>query len=100
MAFAHHKAGNSAFYTLPKGATILVGTVGIFTPENLQALGVPPKPGAPLTFEILVDGRLAWRSPPLDKRDSTADLELSFMVRNNLNSVRMVTAQLQHGAPG
>jgi hypothetical protein len=36
------------------------------------------QPESPQLFEILVDGRSAWKSPPLLKRDDTADFEVQL----------------------
>jgi len=73
-----HAAGVTVTYLLPKGAKKLVGKAGVFTPNALETLNVPPQPGAPIEFEIFVDGRSAWKSPPLAKRDDTADFSVEL----------------------
>ena len=65
----------SIVYQLPPGAKRLVGKAGIFSPATVVPI---QQPESPQLFEILVDGRSAWKSPPLLKRDDTADFEVQL----------------------
>ena len=65
---------SSMTYRVPTGARRLVGTVGVVTPS--RAIGTPAQPYGPQIFEILLDGKSAWKSPPLAKRDETADFDI------------------------
>lgn len=60
-------------YQLPKNAKRLSGKVGVFLPQGTD---VDNGPRAPLEFEILLNGRLAWKSPPLPKINDTADFDV------------------------
>lgn len=71
-------AGGIATVTVqvPRGAKRLIGVAGIFTasadtPPNVQ-------PVTPQNFEIMVDRRSAWKSPPLKKRDDTAAFDVDI----------------------
>lgn len=61
-------------YRVPEGARRLVGKAGIFTAANVTETNVQPV--APQQFEIAIDGNVAWQSPPLSKRDETADFDV------------------------
>lgn len=70
------KGSCSITYTVPNGAKRLVGTAGIFTAGTPSAES--QQPSAPQVFEILVDGRIAWKSPPLAEREQTANFDVEL----------------------
>lgn len=61
-------------FRIPSGAKRLVGKAAIVTP--LSNPERHPAPAAPQMFEILLDGRTVWRSPPLSKRDDYSDFDI------------------------
>jgi hypothetical protein len=65
---------SSIVYAVPQGAKRLIGKAGVFSPAN--ATDQSQQPESPQVFEILVDGQTAWKSPPLRKRDETADFDV------------------------
>lgn len=60
-------------YNLPDNAKRLRGKAGVFLPQGSRAENGPR---SPLEFEIVVDGRSAWKSPPLPKCHDTADFDI------------------------
>lgn len=83
---------SSMIYRVPKGARRLVGTAGVVTPVSV--IGTTEQPYGPQVFEILVDGKSAWKSPPLAKRDDTADFDIL------LQNAQTVELQVRSVAPG
>jgi len=75
---AHVADANSGpsviIYRVPDGARRLIGKAGIFTAANLPGQNIQPL--APQQFEVWVDGNVAWQSPPLSKREETADFDV------------------------
>jgi len=72
---ADANAGPSVvIYRVPDGARRLIGKAGIFTAANLAGPNIQPL--APQQFEVWVDGSVAWQSPPLSKREETADFDV------------------------
>jgi hypothetical protein len=68
--------GASVSYSLPRTAKRLVGKAGVFSPHGVS--GTASQPAEPQQFEILVDGRSVWRSPPLAKRDDVAEFDIDL----------------------
>ena len=54
-------------YQLPASVSRIQGRVGVFSPSDAKP---DQQPGGPLVFEVVADGRVAWRSPPMTKRDA------------------------------
>jgi hypothetical protein len=67
---------SSIVYALPRGAKRIVGKAGVVTPKGIAPGG--SNPVSPQNFEILVDGRSVWKSPPLTKREETADFDVAL----------------------
>jgi hypothetical protein len=67
---------SSIVYAVPRGARRLVGKAGVVTPRSVPANG--PQPAAPQVFEVLVDGKSVWKSPPLAKREEAADFDVAL----------------------
>jgi hypothetical protein len=65
---------SSMVYRVPKGARRLVGSVGVVTPSPV--VGTADQPYADQLFEIFLDGKSVWKSPPLAKRDETAEFDV------------------------
>jgi hypothetical protein len=65
----------SITYALPEGSKRLVGTAGVFKPEGASEHS---QPASPQRFEILVDGRSAWKSGPLPRVDDTSDFDVEL----------------------
>lgn len=65
----------SITYALPEGSNRLVGKAGVFRPEGASEHAAP---SAPLKFEVLVDGRSAWKSEPLPRVDDTVDFDIDL----------------------
>lgn len=65
----------SITYALPEGSKRLMGKVGVFRPQGASEHAAP---SAPLKFEILVDGRSAWKSGALARVDDTSDFEIDL----------------------
>lgn len=55
-------------YELAAPASRIQGRVGVFTAADAKP---DQQPGSPLVFEIVADGKVVWRSPPMMKRDTT-----------------------------
>lgn len=83
---------SSMIYRVPKGARRLVGTVGVVTPS--AAVGTTDQPYGTQLFEVLVDGKSVWKSPPLAKRDDTAEFDIV------LQNAQTVELQVRSVAPG
>ena len=73
-------------YDLPQGAKRLSGKAGVFTPA-----GNGGQPRGALSFEILVDGKPAWTSPTLKKRDETAAFEVELYGARQIELVTKCT---------
>jgi hypothetical protein len=73
---------SSIVYALPRGAKRIVGKAGVVTPKGIGPGGANPV--SPQNFEILVDGRSVWKSPPLTKREETADFDVALFGGNRL----------------
>lgn len=71
MAMTHEK-GTSIIYDVPPGAKMCVGKAGVFSPDGVTN----GDPDRPIIFEILVDGKTAWKSGPLPKRNDMVDFEV------------------------
>lgn len=67
---------SSIRYRIPAGARRLVGKGAIVTP--VSEAGTDKQPSAPQVFEILLDGRSVWKSPPLSKLDDTAEFDIAL----------------------
>jgi len=76
----------SVIYDLPQGAKRVTGKAGVFTPS-----GNGGQPLGTLTFEILVDGKSAWTSPPLRKRDETATFDVELYGARQIELVTKCT---------
>ncbi len=76
-------------YHLPAPASRIQGRVGVFSPSDAKP---DQQPGSPLVFEVVADGKVVWRSQPMDKRDTSqafrADLRgaSSIELRTNTES--------------
>jgi len=76
-------------YQLPAPASRIQGRVGVFSPSDAKP---DQQPGSPLVFEVVADGRVVWRSQPMNKRDTSqafrADLRgaSSIELRTNTES--------------
>lgn len=70
-----HDKGTSIIYKLPAGAKRLVGSAGVFCPDGA---GSNQHPGAPIVFEILLDGRSAWKSAALAEQNNTAEFAVEL----------------------
>jgi len=68
-----HPGGTSIRYKVPSNAKRLVGRAGVFGP---QGAGDGMQPSAPLEFEVRLDGKTAWKSPPLPKRDDHVEFNI------------------------
>lgn len=67
------KSTASVSYAVPPGAVRCRGRVGVFTPASAKP---GEKPGSPLVFGLVVDGDVAWRSPPLRNLDDSAAFDV------------------------
>lgn len=76
----------SLVYELPRGSKRLIGAAGVFTPA-----GATGQPGSPLVFEIIVDGHVAWTSPPLSKRDESVAFEVELYGASEIELVTKCT---------
>jgi hypothetical protein len=74
LVFIAYEKSPSVTFTIPEGARRLVGKVGIFTPAT--GVNASMQPQEQQIFEILLDGKTAWKSPALSKRDETADFDV------------------------
>ena len=63
-------------YRIPASAKRLVGKAAIVT--HPRSAATDKDPTAPQTFEVLLDGRSVWKSPPLGKRDEAVDFDISL----------------------
>lgn len=76
-------------YHLPAPASRIQGRVGVFSPSDAKP---DQQPGSPLVFEVVADGKVIWRSQPINKRDTSqafrADLRgaTSVELRTNTES--------------
>lgn len=69
------KQHSSIVFPVPNGAKKLVGTAGIFSAAGAVKA---QQPAAPQIFEILLDGRTAWKSTGLTRRDDLAKFEVEL----------------------
>ena len=53
-------------YQLPAAAARIQGRAGIFSAADAKP---DQQPGSPVVFEIAADGRVVWRSQPMNRRD-------------------------------
>ena len=67
------KAFSTVAYAIPPGALRCRGRVGIFTPATAKP---GEKPASPLVFQVVIDGDVAWRSPPLQKLGDTVGFDV------------------------
>ena len=83
---------SSITYAVPRGAKRLVGKAGIVTPRTVA--NTDRQPASPQTFEILFDGRSVWKSPPLSRREETADFDIPLM---NASRLELRVNSASHG---
>lgn len=69
------KSYSSVSYAIPPGALRCRGTVGIFTPDTAKP---GEKPASPVVFQLVVDGDVAWRSPPLRNLDDAVSFDVEL----------------------
>jgi len=62
----HGMKPGSVVYAIPAGAKRVAGHSGVFVPDRFKDVR-DLKPVKPQFFEIKVDGRTVWKSPPLAK---------------------------------
>ena len=69
------KSMSSVAFGIPPGALRCRGAVGIFTPSSAKP---GEKPASPLSFMLVVDGDVVWRSPPLQALDDTVAFDVAL----------------------
>lgn len=69
------KASSTVAFSIPAGALRCRGKVGIFTPATAKP---GEKPASPLVFQLVVDGDVAWRSPPLQRLDDAIGFDVEL----------------------
>lgn len=69
------KGFSTVAFAIPAGSLRCRGKVAIFTPATAKA---GEKPASPLVFQLVVDGDVAWQSPPLQKLDECVGFDVEL----------------------
>ncbi|MFM7244084.1 MAG: NPCBM/NEW2 domain-containing protein [Planctomycetaceae bacterium] len=69
------KSYSRVSYAIPPAAIRCRGAVGIFTPDTAKP---GEKPASPVIFQLVVDGDVAWRSPPLRNLDEAVSFDVDL----------------------
>lgn len=68
-------------YQLPASVSRIQGRVGVFSPSDAKP---DQQPGGALVFEVVADGRVVWRSPPMTKRDTAQPFRADLRGATNI----------------
>lgn len=80
-AIADGSAPAAVEYQLPASVSRIQGRVGVFSPSDAKP---DQQPGGPLVFEVVADGRVVWRSPPMTKRDTAQPFRADLRGATNI----------------
>ena len=94
MALPDANSTSTVAYRLPAGVVRARGRVGIFTPPHAKPAD---QPAAPLAFQLVADGEVAWSSPPLKKRDDTAAFDVAIRNASKLELRTICTGHNNNG---
>lgn len=94
MALPDANSTSTVIYRLPAGVVRARGRVGIFTPPYAKPAD---QPAAPLAFQLVADGEVAWSSPPLRKRDDTASFDVAIRNASKLELRTICTGHNNNG---
>jgi len=68
-------------YQLPSSVSRIQGRIGVFSPSDAKP---DQQPGGALVFEVVADGRVVWRSPPMTKRDTAQSFRADLRGATNI----------------